>query len=430
MPSIDGRDSVTLAAEFRRTLTDDILPFWLRHGLDKEYGGMLTGLGRHGEIIETDKSVWVQGRAAWTFATAYLEVEKRPEWLQASRSCIDFFERHCFDADGRMFFRVTREGKPVIKRRRYVFSETFAVAGMAAYARASGDQSYALRAGGLFSRILAILDTPGILEPKFNPATRPADGLALHMILIVTAQELRLALPGESAFLDALIAREIRIIEEHFMKPDLRCVLEQVGPGGQFQSDHLEGRLLNPGHAIEAAWFIMREARFRQDRLRTGSCPDDLAPDADAAAARQAENCRLAERWMRTGLTILDWMWERGWDEEHGGIIYFRDALGKSPSEYWHDMKFWWPQNEAIIATLMAFAATGEERHARRFTAVLDWALAHFPDAEGGEWFGYLHRNGSISTTLKGNIYKGPFHIPRMYLVCIGLLNEIAGTGR
>lgn len=396
----DKDELLKLRAAFLSSLTDDVLPFWLRHGLDREHGGILTGLDRDGSLLETDKSVWFQGRAAWTFASAFSRIEARGEWLAAAESCLDFLEKHCFDGDGRMFFRVTREGAPVVKRRRYVFSETFAIVGMAAFSSASGEARYADAAFDLLARVEATLADPAALEPKFSPATRPSRGLALPMILMATMQELRRARPSAAPLLNPKIDAVVDDIERNFMRPDLRCVLEQTGPDGEFQRDHLEGRLLNPGHAIEAAWFVLQEARCR------GGDP----------------------RLVRIGTTILDWMWEIGWDKDHGGIIYFRDALGLPPSEYWHDMKFWWPQNEAIIANLMAFAATKEPRFAERFRLAYEWAHERFPDREKGEWFGYLHRDGTVSTTLKGNMYKGPFHVPRMQIVCAELLAELAGA--
>jgi N-acylglucosamine 2-epimerase len=152
---------------------------------------------------------------------------------------------------------------------------------------------------------------------------------------------------------------------------------------------------LNPGHAIEAAWFILWEAKVR----------DEL---------------RLVE----LGCKILDYMWERGWDNKYGGLFYFVDIDGKPVQEYWHDMKFWWPHNEAIIATLLAYQLTGLDRYAEWHALVHNWAHEYFADAEFGEWYGYLHRDGSPSVRLKGNLWKGPFHMPRMQLICWKLLES------
>ncbi|RLT44651.1 MAG: N-acylglucosamine 2-epimerase [Chloroflexi bacterium] len=390
--SAQGR--ARLLAVYRDGLLHDTLPFWLPRAVDEEYGGYLLFRDRDGSLLDTDKGVWQHGRFAWLLATLHSQVEARPEWLRLSRHGIDFLRAHGFDSDGRMYFHLTREGHP-LRKRRYIFSETFMVAALAAYGKAAGDAQAVQEAVDLFGLIIRYLTTPGLLPPKVNPAVRPSKGLAIPMILIVTAQILRESVDDPTPYTEQ-IDRCIAEIERDFMKPELAAVLESVGPNGEF-SDHFDGRLLNPGHAIEAAWFVLHEAKVRG----------------------------RDERLIRLGTTILDWMWRWGWDEEYGGIIYYRDVKGLPVQEYWHDMKFWWPQNEAIIATLLAYQLTGDAKYARWHQMIHDWAYRHFPDPEYGEWFGYLHRDGRLSTTLKGNLWKGPFHMPRMQLVCWQILEEM-----
>ena len=242
------------------------------------------------------------------------------------------------------------------------------------------------RAHALFDLFTDWNFTPGKMPPKFTD-TRPLIGMAPRMITIVTAQELRANL-GANAKLNRWIDRCIEEIERLFCKRDLRVVMECVAPDGSIV-DHFDGRTLNPGHAIEGAWFILHEGKLRGDA-----------------------------RLVRLGCDMLDWMWERGWDNEFGGIFYFRDVFGKPVQEYWHDMKFWWPHNEAIIATLLAYELTGDEKYARWHQQVHDWAHQHFADPEHGEWFGYLHRDGRASVPLKGNLWKSFFHHPRMQWYC------------
>lgn len=397
---ISKDEASALRSRYEDALFGDVIPFWLAHALDRKEGGYFTGLDRDGEIIETDKSVWFQGRMAWIFSTLYADFGRRPELLDAAKLGIDFIERRCFDEKGKMYFRVTREGAPLVMRR-YYFSESFAIIAHAAYARATGDASHIARAREILARVDRYRSEPGLLEPKWNQEMRPSIGYSEPMIMLSTAQELRKADPEHRLEYDERIdgyLAQMRL----FMKDDLEAVLEQVGPGGEFQ-DHFEGRMLNPGHAIESSWFILAEAGERRKEERR-----------DEAAELE-----------RRGLKILDWMWARGWDEPYGGIIYFRDVLDRPPVEYWQDMKFWWPQNEAAIANLMAYARTGDERYADNFRKVDSYAEARFRDREKGEWYGYLHRDGSVATTLKGNMYKGCFHVPRMYMTCLGLLGEI-----
>ncbi len=387
-----------LAAVYRTALLGDVIPFWLQHGLDREQGGIITCLDRDGSLLDTDKSVWFQGRAGWIFATLFNTVEKRADWLEAARSCIEFSRRHCFAPEGKMYFSVTREGQP-LRMRRYVFSESFAAIANAAFAKATADARAAEDARKTFATYLRYSFTPGVMAAKFE-LTRPMQGIGPHMIGVATAQELRANL-GEvnvsgrtcTEWIDHCIAA----IERDFLKPEHEALLEVTGPKGEIL-DHHDGRTLNPGHAIECAWFILHEGKLRHDR-----------------------------RLIQLGLTILDWMWKRGWDEEFGGLFYFRDLRGLPVQEYWHDMKFWWPHNEAIIATLLAWQLTGAAKYAQWHRQVHDWSFQHFADPEFGEWYGYLHRDGSVSSRAKGTMYKGPFHLPRMLWYCQGLCAELKG---
>lgn len=384
-----------LIAVYRQGLLQDTLPFWLNHALDAEHGGYYSALDRQGSVIDTDKAIWIQGRFAWLLATLYVQVEARPEWLRTARSGVDFLAQHGFDTDGRMFFLVTGDGQP-LRKRRYAFSEMFTVMAWAAYARAAGDAALGTRAIELFQSTARRLTAPGESEPKVDPRTRPSQGFGEPMILLNVAQTLRetLGWAGAEGWIDWCLDR----IRRFFLNHDYQAVMECVGPGGEL-IDHYGGRTLNPGHALEGAWFVLREAHHR-------------GGDRDL---------------LQLGTQMLDWMWRWGWDETQGGILYFRDVKGLPVQEYWHDMKFWWPQNEAILATLWAYRLTGEPRYAQWHTQIHDWAYRHFPDPRYGEWYGYLHRDGRVSHTAKGTWWKGPFHLPRMQLICWQLLEELRG---
>lgn len=380
------------ASKYRSDLTADILPFWFKHGLDRINGGVYTCLDSEGEIMDTTKSVWFQGRFAFICAYAYNHIEQNPEWLSTSKMLIDFIEKHCFDSDGRMFFEVSATGVP-LRKRRYVFSETFATIAMAEYALASGDHTYADKALALFKQTLKFASTPGVLENKYT-ANLPLKGHSLTMILINTASKVRAAI--KDPVLDKQIDESIQSIVKNFMHPEFEALLETVGPQGEF-IDTLMGRTINPGHCIETAWFILEEAKYQ----------------------------KWNQELIKIGTTILDWSWKWGWDETYGGIVNFKDCKNNPSQEYSHDMKFWWPQTEAIIATLYAYEATGDEKYLKMHKQISDYTYAKFPDKEYGEWYGYLHFDGSVSQPAKGNLFKGPFHIPRMMIQSYIICNEI-----
>lgn len=393
--TVDEKTRAELTAlreKYRTDLVDDIMPFWLRHGYDRVNGGVYTCLDREGNLMDTTKSVWFQGRCGFIAAYAYNAIEKNPEWLEFSKSCIDFIEAHCFDTDGRMFFEVTADGKP-LRKRRYVFSECFAAIAMAEYSKASGDKSYAEKSLKLFKDIQRFIDTPGVLEPKYLP-TQPARGHSITMILINTAARIREVIQDPA--LDRQIAESCQAIKQYFLHPEYKALLEMVGPDGEL-IDTLNGRVINPGHCIETAWFLLEEAKYE-------NWNEDLK---------------------KMAIQIFDWSWDWGWDEAFGGIINFRDCKNFPPQDYSQDMKFWWPQTEAMIASLYCYEATGDPRYLELHRKAHDWAYEHFDDPVYGEWFGYLHRDGTVAQSAKGNIFKGPFHIPRMMIKSVELIDEI-----
>lgn len=265
--------------------------------------------------------------------------------MSASKSCIDFIEAYCADADGHMYFEVTEDGDP-LRKRRYVFSECFAAIAMAEYSLAAGDKSYAVKALELFKRIKRFLSTPGFLEPKYLP-TVEMRGHSITMILINTAARIREVISDSE--LDAQIEESINAIEKYFIHPEFKALLETVGPNGEFINT-CNGRIINPGHCIETSWFILEEAKYRN----------------------------WDERLVKLALQILDWSWEWGWDKEYGGIINFRDCCNMPPQDYSQDMKFWWPQTETIIATLYAYQATGDEKYLEMHKQISDWTYSHF----------------------------------------------------
>lgn len=380
------------AESYKTDLTENIMPFWMEHGWDKVNGGVYTCLDRDGSLIDTTKSVWFQGRFAFICAYAYNNVEKNPMWLEAAKSTLDFIEKHCFDENGRMYFSVTAEGKP-LRMRRYVFSETFAAIAMSEYALATGEQKYAERALQIFKDTQRFLTTPGILAPKFEESVQ-LQSHSIIMILINVASCIRKVIndPKLTEQIDESIAK----LKKYFIHPEFKCLLETVGKNGEFV-DTCMGRTINPGHCIETSWFILDVAKQRGwDKEIT-----DMA------------------------LQIFDWSWDWGWDKQYGGIINFRDCRNLPVQDYSQDMKFWWPQTETIIASLYAYLATGDDEYIYKHQRISEWTYAHFPDTEFGEWYGYLHRDGTVAQPAKGNLFKGPFHIPRMMIKAYSLCQEI-----
>ena len=384
------------AESYKKDLAENIMPFWMKHGLDRENGGVYTCVNRDGSLMDTTKSVWFQGRFAFVCAFAYNNVEKNQEWLDAAKSTLDFIEKHCFDEHGHMYFSVTAEGRP-LRKRRYVFSETFAAIAMSEYALATGEKHWAERAVEVFKDTQRFLATPGFLPAKFEESVR-LQSHSICMILINVGSCIRKVV--DDPMLMRQIDESIAKLRKYFIHPEFKCLLETVGMNGEFIDTNMT-RTINPGHCIETSWFLMEEAMTRGwDK-----------PILDMA------------------LQVFDWSWDWGWDKQYGGIINFRDCKNLPPQDYSQDMKFWWPQCETIIASLYAYLATGDDKYLYRHERISEWTYAHFPDAEYGEWYGYLHRDGTVAQPAKGNLFKGPFHIPRMmiksYMLCQEILKKL-----
>lgn len=376
--------------------------FWLKNGMDRENGGVYTCLDRKGEVYSTDKSVWMQGRCAWTFAHLCRLYGKRDEWMEASKSCLDFMEKYCInpDADGRMYFTVTAEGKP-LRQRRYCFSEGFYAIANAEYYGLTGEKVYIDRARRAYELIYklnnGLIDDPTGLGPKTIPETRTGRALADPMIFLNIISVLRRVDPEHREEYDKRSAECTEAIFKYHYHPELKCTLESVAPDGTPELWYTAGRVVNPGHDIECSWFLMEEANYRKDE----------------------EIHKNAEQIFRNAI-------EAGWDNTYGGLLYFIDCLGKPTEAYEHDMKLWWPHNEIMIASLMAYRDTGDEYYADWFFKTLDYCKEHFADPEYGEWYGYLRRDGlPTEPSTKGSTFKGPFHLPRMLSMTDKMLDEI-----
>lgn len=380
---------------------DRSVDFWLTHGMDAENGGVYTCLTRDGTVFSADKSVWMQGRCAWTFAALCRRYGQRPEWLAASRSCLDFLERHCVnrEAGGRLYFTVTADGRP-LRQRRYCFSEGFYAIANAEYYGQTGERVYLERARKAYQMVYDLnhgAPDPTGLGPKTIPETRAGRALADPMIFLDMTGVLRRTDPAQAALYDRYAAQCVHDIFAYHHKPELQCTLETVGPGGEVQDAYTAGRVVNPGHDIECSWFLMEQANA------TG----------DAALHKKA-------------LDVFNFAAEAGWDAEYGGLLYFIDCKGLPPEAYEHDMKLWWPHNELLIASLMAYRDTGEEKYLNWFCRGAEYCKTYFADPDFGEWFGYLRRDGRpTEPPCKGSTFKGPFHVPRSLMMADTLLGEI-----
>lgn len=392
---------IELKEFYHSQLLNDVMPFWMKSDLvDHTYGGFITSVDREGKCYNDDKSVWFQGRCLWTFSKLCNTYGIKEEWKSAADSGARFLKEHCIDKqDGRMYFTVTRKGEP-IRKRRYFFSESFLVVGFAEYYVLSKNEEDLALAEKYFDFMYHMYKDgsadPFKITPKENIKVRNLHSNANPMVLLSSAQTLRRINPDRAMHYSEIIQSIVDDMIHLHYKEELQVVLENVNLDGSIL-DNPTGRTINPGHSIENSWFLMNQAVYAND-----------------------------EKLLKQALNILKWSLEIGWDKEYGGIYYFRDLYNRPCEQLEHDMKLWWVHNEALIATLLALNLTGDEYYDMWYEKLHEYVFSHFPDKEYGEWYGYLHRDGSVSHEQKGSLWKGPYHLPRALMLCEEILSASA----
>ena len=365
---------------YKNELVNNILPFWLKNSKDATNGGYFTCLDREGKVYDTDKFMWLQGRQVWCFSYMFNNVAQNNEWLDMALHGANFMQKHGRDKNGNWYFSLTADGKPLVQPYN-IFSDCFAAMAFAALDKAVPNEAYKKIAIDTFENIIARQHNWKGIYNKAYPGTRDLKNFTLPMILCNLSIELEHLLGTERV--NTFIPTIINEVMDVFYQPELGLILENTYVDGSF-CDSYEGRLLNPGHAIEAMWFIMDLGkRINDDALVNKAC--------------------------QIMLNTLEF----GWDKEYGGIFYFMDVKGKAPQQLEWDQKLWWVHVEALVALAKGYAYTKNEQCLAWFDKVHDYTWANFKDAEYGEWFGYLNRRGEVLLDVKGGKWKGCFHVPR-----------------
>lgn len=374
-----------LAELYYNTLLNNVIPFWEQHSIDREQGGYFTCLDRQGKVYDTDKFIWLQNRQLWTFSLFYNQLEAKEEWLQIAHKGADFLAINGRDEEGNWYFALNSKGEPLIQPYN-IFSDCFAAMAFSQYAKASQSEEAREIALQAYNNVLRRQDNPKGKYNKIYPGTRELKSLAVPMILANLSLEMDWLL--ESNLLDTVLERTVKEIMTDFLNSDRKLLYENVALDGSL-IDCFDGRLINPGHGIEAMWFVMDIARRRQDK-------------------------ELINRAIEVILNTLDF----AWDKEYGGIYYFLDAKGYPPQQLEWDRKLWWVHLETLVALSMGYLLTRNEKCWQWYQKVHQYTWNHFMDTEHGEMFGYLDRRGEVFLNLKGGKWKGCFHVPRALYLC------------
>ncbi len=380
----------------RRYLLENIVPFWERHAFSSQRPGIDTCMADDGTLLSTDRYLWSQLRATWTFSALYNRIERRAEWLDHARNLFEFTAAHGREpSSGRWCFRLSPEGR-ILTGPNSIYTDGFAILGYTEYYRASGDSRALDLALETFEQILPRLERWHEMQtaPYEIPPGMKAHGVSMIYSYVFGA----LAEVTPDPRVAEAAAFHCREVTDHYLRPDTGLIMEYIGLDNT-TADTPEGRTVVPGHAIESAWFQIQQLEKRNDQERI---------DRMVRAIRRH--------------------FEVGWDEQDGGLLLGIDAQGKTPI-YWkhHDTKLWWPATEAMVALLKAHTLCGEPWCLDYYRRIHNYAFTHYPVPEHGEWCQRLDRKGKPMTEVIALPVKDPFHLPRALILSINLLEAMTG---
>lgn len=341
-----------LRARYRRELFDELVPFWLRHGVDREHGGFLCGLDYDGSLAHSEKFHWFQGRGMWVFAYLYNHFHRDPQYLEIARGAKEFMLRHGRQPNGRWAERFSRDGRILQPFRGDIGGQLFLAEGLQEYAWAAGDDE---------ARELAFT----LLKTAFRERSRrdpPADQDArrrqgFSMVCVQTAtQMLRRWTDPEIA---EIAQASVDAVINHHYNPEIGLNTEHLAH--DFSRPQDEATICVLGHSVETLWMILDEARRRKDASLEATCVDRIRRHLDV-----------------------------GWDHVYGGLTHAVNV--DHPTFVWPPerpagtslefhftgefkyMKTTWSLDEVLIA-MMRILETADQPWASRYFSLAQTAL-------------------------------------------------------
>jgi N-acylglucosamine 2-epimerase len=389
-----------MAKFYRKHLMVDIMLFWEKRTRDTENGGYLTCFDRQGNLTDSDKYIWFQGRQLFMFSALYNRIEKDPKWLDLAKHGRDFVVNKAYAGKGRFNYHLDRQGN-VKEGTISIFTDHFVLSGLVEFAVATGsDEDLAL--------ITEVYDTleRNVYDPNFKEIYHSTwspryKRHGLYMMSLHVA-DLTGQVLGE-ARVKSLIDHSLENILYVFSKDEYRALFESVGRDGTIY-DEPEGRVLNPGHDLESMWFCIHEGLKRDDR-------------------------KIVDR----AIEVADWAYQRGYDTEYGGIYSFLDGFHGEPTQMdwytetgmsWADKSFW-VHAETLYTLALCAAETKSDLWVQRFLDMHQWCQKYFHDPEFGEWYCELYRDGSPKLTDKGTLWKAAYHVPRSIMMAAKLFEKL-----
>ena len=332
-----------LRRRYHAELFESVLPFWEKHGIDHEYGGVMHSLDYDGTVVRTNKLSWFQGRAIWVYSFLYNHFDRNPKYLEIARKAKDFLLRHAPQGDGWWAEEFARDGKVVKPFNGDLYGMYFAAEGLQEYAWAAKDDRAREMAFQLMKKLARRIEEPDFLCMDADAVGQRTQGL--WMVNLNTARQMVARWPDRE--MQALLDRSIEIVVKRHYNPEIGLNNEVLNRDFSRPADHATKCLL--GHSVETLWMIGEEALRRGDKALWATCTERIRKHLDV-----------------------------GWDHVYGG---FSEWVNVGQGGYV------WPE-VTPVGTTMVFKGVGEYFYMRPLWALHEILVAtlHIVEQTGAEW--------------------------------------------
>lgn len=378
---------------YENTLLDNVVPFWIRNGIDDEYGGIFNCIRDDGTIINTDKYIWSQGRALWTFSALYNRINKKKEWLEIATKLKNFLIlSDAVDQEGAWSFAVSREGKRIIPPQS-IYADAFAILGLIEFSKISKNEDAMQIALKSYQRVKPLLNDHSSLPTEPNRIPTGYEHHGPKMIYSLIAYEVG-ALFNDQSILKEAYQLADQVMDHHY--DDKTGLVREFITYEKKIINNDVGMTIVPGHAIESMWFFAHIYQYWNE----------------------PEKVKKVLRIIKNHL-------EFGWDRQFGGVFLAKRIDG-GKAVWWNpEAKVWWVFTECMYALILAHEILGEEWCMNWYWKIHDYAFKHFPDKKHGEWTQNLNRKGEIIDVVTSLKVKDFFHLPRALIMTIESLKRI-----
>jgi len=396
----------TLNAALQRIEADlrqNILPFWIDRVVDRAghtfYGSLTNDLVLDRTV---ERGALLTSRILWTYAAAYRQYLDPAYLAMADYACADLFARFHDAKHGGFYWSIAADGV-VLRDRKQIYGQAFAIYALSEYHSATGRQEPLDQAIAVFRLIEAHGRDPqhgGYLE-AFGRAWEPIADMRLSALDQNDPKSQNTLLHVMEAYTnlfrlwpDTGLRQALTELVEVMLRHVVNSATGHLGLF--FASDWaVRSDKISYGHDIEAAWLL-------------------------TAAAEALGVSELTARTHALAVKIADVTLAEGTDTDGG--IYNRGG----PEGVTDHIKEWWPQAEAVIGFLNACQLSRDERYL--VAALRTWGFieTRLIDRKHGEWFRGVTREGQVlADELKVSFWKCPYHNGRMGLEAVRRLRAI-----